>query len=337
MDLLERYLQAAKPFLPRAQQDDILRELEENLRAQIDDREEELGRSLNADEQADILRRHGHPMLVAGRYCSRQQLIGPVFFPVYLLALKMGLAISLLVSVVLATIAAIVEGTADGNPIAHLVRALREYPGRALLVFAWTTLGFATLDLVQSRMKLTARWDPRTLPALLVPDISVSRTGALSELLLMAAALVWILLVRAWPGLLLGPGTRVLELADVWSILYVPIVALMAGSLILAIVNVIRPYWTPARSWGRIVLQGGALLIVLVLLRENVWVVAKPGAALPDGQLDGIVSLVNTCFEIGFAIGAVVLAIQMGWEMYRMRSRKKASSASDPAPARATR
>ena len=60
MDLLERYLQAVKFFLPRPHQDDIVRELSEN-RIQIEDREEQLGRPLTEDEQADILRRHGHP------------------------------------------------------------------------------------------------------------------------------------------------------------------------------------------------------------------------------------------------------------------------------------
>lgn len=46
MDLLNRYLQAVKVFLPHRQQDDILRELSENLMAQMEDRAETLGRPL---------------------------------------------------------------------------------------------------------------------------------------------------------------------------------------------------------------------------------------------------------------------------------------------------
>ena len=87
MELLERYLQAVRFFLPQKQQDDIVRELSENLIAQMEDREAELGRPLTESEEADILRTHGHPMIVAGRYRAHQQLIGPVFFPVYLFAL----------------------------------------------------------------------------------------------------------------------------------------------------------------------------------------------------------------------------------------------------------
>ena len=67
MDLLDKYLQAVRFFLPRHNQDDIVRELSENLVAQVEDREEELGRPVTEDEQAEILRRHGHPMMVAGK------------------------------------------------------------------------------------------------------------------------------------------------------------------------------------------------------------------------------------------------------------------------------
>ena len=110
MNLLDRYLQAVRFFLPRRQQDDIVRELSENLLSQMEDRAEALGRPLTEDEQADILRRHGHPMLVAGRYRSHQRLIGPAFFPIYVVALQAGLAVALLVTIIAATITSIVHG-----------------------------------------------------------------------------------------------------------------------------------------------------------------------------------------------------------------------------------
>jgi hypothetical protein len=56
MDLLRRYLQAVGTYLPKSQQDDILKELGENLRAQMEDKQAELGRPLNEDEAAAILK-----------------------------------------------------------------------------------------------------------------------------------------------------------------------------------------------------------------------------------------------------------------------------------------
>jgi hypothetical protein len=88
----------------------------------MEDREEALGRPLTDDERADSLRRHGHPMLVAGRYRSRRHVIGPAFFPIYLFALQMGLGVALIVTIVVGTIDAVVHG--------HVVARHRH--GRAL-------------------------------------------------------------------------------------------------------------------------------------------------------------------------------------------------------------
>ena len=46
MDLLDIYVGAVRLFLPHEQRDDIVRELREDLRSQVDDKEAELGRSL---------------------------------------------------------------------------------------------------------------------------------------------------------------------------------------------------------------------------------------------------------------------------------------------------
>ena len=115
----------------------------------MEDREEELGRPLDEAEQAAILREHGHPMLVAGRYRTRQHLIGPTFFPLYVFALKMGLGVALLVTTVLAVVTAALHG----EPVRRMVEAMLAFPGRGLMVFAWTTVGFAVLDFATARLR----------------------------------------------------------------------------------------------------------------------------------------------------------------------------------------
>ena len=53
--LIDRYLQNVRVSLPAARRDDIVRELAEDIRAQVADREEELGRALTEDEQEALL------------------------------------------------------------------------------------------------------------------------------------------------------------------------------------------------------------------------------------------------------------------------------------------
>src|SRR5215470_9476282 len=88
MDLLDRYLQAVRFWLPRAQQNDIIEELRDDIRSQIEDKETALGRDLSEDELVALLQQAGHPMRVAARYQPQHSLIGPALFPLYKFVLK---------------------------------------------------------------------------------------------------------------------------------------------------------------------------------------------------------------------------------------------------------
>ncbi len=69
MDLVDRYLQAVRFWLPKnARQEDLLAELGEDLRSQIEAKEEELGHSLDQAAVAAVLKACGNPMLVASRF-----------------------------------------------------------------------------------------------------------------------------------------------------------------------------------------------------------------------------------------------------------------------------
>jgi hypothetical protein len=328
MDLLERYLQAVRFFLPRRQQDDIVRELSENLLSQMEDRAEELGRALNEDEQADILRRHGHPMLVAGRYRSHQQLIGPVFFPIYIFALKAGLGVALLVTIIVTTITTILTGA----PVRQIVEAFLAFPGRALMVFAWTTLGFAALDFAQARLKLPRTWDPRSLPKVVRHADRISRARAASELVLTTACAAWVLLVPWAPFLVFGPAAAIFAPAPIWGVVYVPIVLLAVAGVVHGVVNVTRPYWTPVRSLLRAATQLGTLIVGAFLLRAPEWVVVRDGATLPGGEanMDRVVDIINKGCQIGLVVMCIVSVVEIARELRRATSDHSSDSA--PAP-----
>jgi hypothetical protein len=111
MTLMERYLAAVKKLLPRDERDDIARELAALLRAEMDERAAELGRPLDEDEQEGILRRHGHPALVAAQYRGKRghfafgrEWIGPALFPLYTRILALNLCLTVLACVVAAVV-----------------------------------------------------------------------------------------------------------------------------------------------------------------------------------------------------------------------------------------
>lgn len=326
MDLLDRYLQAVKFFLPQRQQDDIVRELSENLLAEMEDREEDLGRPLTEAEQADILKKHGHPAVAAGRYRSRQQLIGAVFFPLYLLALKMGLGVALLVTIVLAA----VTGVLDGDPIQQLLKAFLAFPGRALMVFAWTTLGFAGLDMAQTHFGMTHAWDPRSLPKLVRHEHRISRYRSLADLCLTLGYVVWLLLLPARPHLLLGPAASVMAPAPVWGVVYPLIVFLGCAAAALHVANYLRPYWTRRRSLARIGISAASLVTFGLLLRTDEWFVPRSGAVWPDAaSADSVLAVINAACQIGLVAAALISTFELSRELYRLNVRGRRTHTAD--------
>ena len=328
MELLDRYLQAVRFFLPRrGDQDDIIRELSENLRSQMEDREEELGRPLTNDERADILRRHGHPMLVAGRYRSHQHLIGSAFFPIYIFALKLGLGVALIVTIVLAGIDAMLHG----DVVRNLVGGMMAYPGRALMVFAWTTLSFAIIDYAQAQLKLGHDWDPRRLPKLGNPDRRMSRFDSLIECLASAFALIWLLSIPQAPFLVLGPAAAFLGFAPIWSTVYVPMVLMTIATIALSAVNFLKPFWTPARSYARLAISSVSIGAMAALLNAREWLVIRPGAIAPDGApLAKVAEIANRAMEIGIVVALIITAIQIASELRRLNTRRNSPSAASP-------
>jgi hypothetical protein len=322
MKLLEKYLQTVRFFLPGRNQDDIIRELSENLLSQMEDREAELGRELTEDEQADILRRHGHPMVVASSYRSHQRLIGPLFFPLYLLVLKVGLGVAGIVTVVLTAISAAMSSDVPRQ----VVQGLLAYPGRALMVFAWTTLGFAVLDYAQSRLKITHKWDPRTLPDVPRRQEWSRRGEALCELIASSAGVVWLLLVPSTPVLLIGPAAAFLSFAPIWAQMYVPMLAVMIAHMGVTLSAFIRPYWTPTRSLLRVGIQTASAIVFMLVLRAGEWFVLKPAsveaAAGGGASLEHIAQIINMGFQIGLTIAVIAALIEAARELYRYASRR---------------
>ena len=250
---------------------------------------------------------------------SRQGLIGPTVFPVYMLALKAGLVITLAFTMV----AAALGSTTADHVERGAVEIVMAFTRRALLLFACTTLVFAVIDFWQSRWLLRTDWDPRRLPPVVRLENRISRLNSLFELLFLSVSLLWLLLVPAFPWLLFGGASRILEPAPIWRVVYMPIVGLTAGGAILGAINFVWPFWTPARSVARVALHVGSILIFLVLLRADVWIAARAGAVLQNGEpVQLLVDVINMGCRIGFIVAGIMNLIGLIREILNIRSRR---------------
>jgi len=276
MTLLAQYLKTVRMYLPVKQRDDILRELEENLRSQLEEQEAALGRPLTEPEQREFLLAHGNPMIVAGRYGAEhrtvtfgRQLIGPELFPLYIRVL---LRISIVVH----------AGIALSNVQAN---EPRPFFMAVVIQFVAITVIFSVIDFLQRRSKTVEVAGARDLswrfpPAYLreVPRWQ-SRSGFIAWSLLSAW---WVALPYA-PSLLIGTAASYVQFSPAWSTFYWPVLFLLLAGVAQRTANYARPDW----NWLIPVVRLGINLIALALLypivRSAPYFVALPSAGAAGG------------------------------------------------------
>jgi hypothetical protein len=310
--LIDRYLHNVGLPLPAARRDDIVRELAEDIRTQVADREAELGRDLTEAEQEGVLAQFGHPLALATRYGPQRHVIGPALFPVYWMTLKIALGGALAVNVALA-IAFLVNGQPVGRALGHLA----SFPFTiAVMVFGWVTLVFALLDLNLPRL-LEHAW--ADMKGLTLPPVEGKgrRWTLIAEIVGGTAFLIWWLAIPQSPFLVFGPAASFLALAPIWHQLYAPIAVMWLISLLVLWAVLLRPDWARVRTVGRFLTNGLSLVLAAILLRVDAVVQLAPGAESTP-QVLGAVRFINAQAKIVVLIWLLASIWQLLVAMYRV-------------------
>jgi hypothetical protein len=319
MELLDRYLQAVKFWLPKAQQNDIIAELGDDIRSQIEDKESALGRPLNEDELVALLRQTGHPMRVAGRYLPQQSLIGPAFFPIYKFVLKM-VTLGYLIPwwVVWVGLMLFMPSYRAEHSV---LGAWSSFWTLALPFFGSITLAFAALERFQSRLRVLEKWDPRKLPAAPKRKDRVSRVESVFELVF---SILFVLGWLALPGIareMFASASRILVANPALNVYYW--LALIPACLGMAqqFVNLFRPEWIWLRPPARLLSTAMILGIAAAMLRIYPYFTVVSGLPAGDAKdaarYSDLALAVNQishwsliCFAIALWIALVVYAYQ---------------------------
>lgn len=260
METLDGYLKAVKFWLPSEQKDDIIAELSEDIRSQIEDKESELGRKLSDAEVEAILQKGGPPMLVAQRYLPQRYLIGPALFPIYWFVLRLVwmclFAPWLIVGIGIEIFA--------GFSGAHSAAGMWDTFVRSLFInFAAVTGVFALIERYHAETGFLKVGKPRKLPAVRDPN-RVPRCSSIGELGWDIILLLWwVNLVRipAIPG-----STEIIAAPIIVRFFYWPILGLLVCQGMIAAFNAIHPQWTRRRASIRGIVNVFGLLVVVPLL-----------------------------------------------------------------------
>ena len=264
MELLDRYLQAVRFWLPKAQQNDIIAELGDDIRSQIEDKESALGRPVNEDELVAILQQTGHPMRVAGRYLPQQSLIGPVLFPLYKFVLKM-VTLGYLMPWWVVWVGLMLF--MPSYRAEHSVLAPGRPSGPSPLRFRQHHTGLRHAGTVSVQTVVLQKWDPRKLPAVPRRKDRVPRVESVFELVF---SVLFVLGWLALPGItreMFAPASRILVANPALNVYYW--LALIPTCLGMAqqFVDLFRPEWIWLRPPARLLSTAMILGITAAMLR----------------------------------------------------------------------
>jgi hypothetical protein len=306
MELVDRYVEAVRKHLSRAERDDIAAELRETLQSQIDELGAEHGRAPTEEEIATLLQRYGAPEIVASRYGAPMHLIGPDVYPQYRATLKIILSI---VGIVLAVAIAATATLAD-DPAASAWRVLWAGAIVVLAHFTAVTLVFARVE----RMKRAAHpadvWNPRDLAAPpAAAKASVSRAEAGASLLFSLLLLLWwidVVPINRW----LFGDRWLLAPAPVWEAVTPLILGLLIANLLVSGIASARPHWVRFYDAAGAAIDVGILVLVYQALTSPALIaVADPSspAARLGALLEGLLRVSLLVWAI-IAAGSIALA-----------------------------
>ena len=301
MDVVERYLLNVRKYLPTGRADDLVAELGENIRAEVEDREERAGRPLLEEERVGLLRPHGHPFVVAGQYRADgrrlvlgREVIGPALYPYFRLSLIAAGAVTALVLAYGAT--------------ASMFGLVRPVPWFRTAVF-WLSLQLGIATAVFAALEIWFRrtaqtWDPRRLPLPRRRATPGSLRIQAAIHLLAVGTFLWIWRAVPDPLTLLGPGFADLRSGPAWRLLYLGVLASTVLSLLTPALTLVRPGLRRFRWVVSLFSTGAFIAFALASLWNGAWVLP----ADPRSGIDAVDLAVgiNAGFKFGLGLAVVV-------------------------------
>lgn len=318
MELLEKYLQAVKFWLPSSQQADIVAELREDIHSEVEERETTLGRSFTEEEWEGLLRERGRPLLVAEKYLPQRWLIGPVLFPAYWFVLKIVL-LCYFVPYIVVWIGLVTLneryrldhlGWAAIGDMFFLLR-------NSLISCMVVTIIFAVMERAKDHGRLADDWSPRRLPA--VRDTQrIPRSGSAFGVIFGTILGIWWLKILWTLTVFQSDGVTV-TLPPAWHKYFWGFLLIFIVNNALAAYYFMHPYWTRARRVMRACSNLLTALVLLLAAREFTPLMTSAPATL-GGKVVSISWAVTFGLAVSFTVAVLIcvgLAIADIWRVLR--------------------
>lgn len=176
MELIERYIREIERRLPKKLRNDVTKELRSALQDAVEARSSAEGQDADDEIIEDVLREFGPPDRIARSYMPGNQfLIGPRFYPSYILTLK--ISISVIAAIVFLGVVFFLHRASLSHAqfLAVLLKTIGRFPLTALTSLGIITFVFALIERYATEDARPAKgadesWNPAELPPLDDPN-----------------------------------------------------------------------------------------------------------------------------------------------------------------------
>jgi len=166
MNIIDLYLEEIRHHLPPRDREDILSEIHSTLMDMIEDRNPNPGKTPDEETVKAVLRSFGSPRKVALQYGARNYLIGPRFFPIYLLILKIVLIVAAALNILGVIVSLIGQSGFEVGILSILAQIVGDFFGSLFVAFGIVTLSFAGIERTTPKeweIDLDKDWQPENL------------------------------------------------------------------------------------------------------------------------------------------------------------------------------
>ncbi len=308
MNWIQRYIQAARPYFPASQRDDLCDELLAQMNDQWDEVETDPNSPTRDAQAKALVQSFGHPMRYASGFHTQQALISQPLFEVYKLVLR--------------NICWVLLGVFSGYALLHGLSHSEVHPvGMALFIitntvehFVWfftaITAVFYFAENQLRKMLDFDSWRADQLPPLR-PEWNTCSRGESAFNLVMNVVLAG--MVFGWfPALetlaLEYPSARTMQLMAVLTPIIGSLLILFAG---LHLYHCLRPHWDANSLVANLLLNAAVIGVISILL------------TIPEGSLPMLVSakpstdVILNIFNRALNHTFIVIGLWSAYEIWR--------------------
>ncbi len=146
MKLIELYLEEIRRRLPPRDREDILNEIHSTLMDMLEDSNSNPDQTADEETINSVLKAFGSPQKVARQYGARNYLIGPRYFPLYLLILRVVLIVVAALNILGVIVALIGQSGFNAGVLNAVAQILADLYSSLFIAFGIVTLAFTGIE-----------------------------------------------------------------------------------------------------------------------------------------------------------------------------------------------